>query len=392
MSDVIFDCTELYQNPVRTGIQRVVREMLRSWPEDGPRLHVVRYDRRRNLIRLSAQAIRVLTDQDPGLQELSRDDIVARLADIDKAAPSEPLPADAIHFIPEVFYDPLRCRHYEWLMSARGRTVAMLAYDFIAFLKPQLFNMRSCVSLTEYLRLIAGAPHVAHISEATRRDYERRILYGRGPRKGPVLPLGADGLKMERQKWCPDRKTFVALGSIDQRKNQHLTFEAMRQLWDEGCDVPLTLIGQAFKRADIAWIEEASLYPQFRWLDQASDEDIRRELSSARCTIYVSEAEGYGLPPVESIWAGIPVISTVNMPSLEGLPANGSLRISCANAKELRGAVEFMLDDANAKNAWLDTGKLELATWRDFARHTADWLADIKTGVPPPRVPKRELL
>lgn len=377
MSDVIFDCTELYQNPVRTGIQRVVREMLRSWPKDGPRLHVVRYDRRRNLIRLSAEAVRVLADQKADLQELSRDDIVAHLAKIDEAPPSEPLPADAIHFIPEVFYDPLRCRHYEWLMSARGRTVAMLAYDFIAFLKPQLFNMRSCVSLTEYLRLIAGAPHVAHISEATRRDYERRILHGRGPRKGPVLPLGADGLKMERQKWRPDRRTFVALGSIDQRKNQHLILEAFQQLWNEGVDAQLTLIGTTFASVNVGWLEEAQAHPLFRWLKGATDEQIRRELATARCTIYVSEAEGYGLPPVESLAVGIPVISTTRMPSLEGIPEHGQIRIPNINAANIRDAVTCLLNDKSAMEIWDGVSRLDLGSWQQLASRAANWLASI---------------
>ncbi|MBB4003064.1 glycosyltransferase [Aurantimonas endophytica] len=376
MSDVIFDCTELYQNPIRTGIQRVVREMLRNWPDDGPRLHVVRYDVDRALVRLSEQAVRVLADQEAGTDCLSRDEIALRLAAVD-APPPEPLPEDAVYFIPEVFYDTLRCRYYECLMKAHGKTLAMLGYDFIVYLKPHLFNLRTCLGQIEYLRLIAKAQHVAHISEATRRDYEGRILHAGSPRKGPVLPLGADGLNMERQTWHPDRRNFVALGSIDQRKNQQMIFEAFRMLWRDGHDARLTLIGRAFAAADIAWLDEARNYEQFQWLDEASDENIRRELAAARCTIYVSEAEGYGLPPVESLAVGIPVITTAAMPSLEGLPTVGQIRLEDVTAAAIAEAVETMLTDKAASRLWKDLRQLELSGWADLGSQTALWLETV---------------
>ncbi|MFY0736511.1 glycosyltransferase [Aurantimonas sp. NFXS3] len=373
MSDVIFDCTELYQNPVRTGIQRVVREMLRNWPEDGPRLHVVRYDKDRSLIRLSEWAVRVLADQEPGGDSLPRDAIVALLSAGDQS-PSEQLPDEAVYFIPEVFYDPMRCRYYERLMQDYGKTVAMLGYDFIAYLEPHLFNLRTCIGQMEYLRLIARATHVAHISEATRRDYERRILRFTSPSKGPVLPLGADGLVMERQAWRPDRRNFVALGSIDQRKNQQLIFEAFRQLWSDGHNARLTLIGRAFAAADIAWLEEAQAYEQFCWLDEASDADIRRELVNARCTIYVSEAEGYGLPPVESLAVGIPVITTAAMPSLEGIVKCGQIRLDRVSAATIAGAVESVLTEEIATRLWANLRTLELSSWAGLGSQTALWL------------------
>lgn len=377
MTDVIFDCTELYQNPVRTGIQRVVREMLRQWPDDAQRLHVVRYDMHMGLVRLSDYAVRVLTDEEPGTAHLTRDELAAVLAKSTATPSSSPLPEDAVLFIPEVFYDPLRCRHYEWLMTSYDRTLAMLAYDFIPYLKPYLFNLRSCVSLMEYLRLIARASHVACISGTTCWQYRHRITRDRSSSKGRVLPLGADGLGLERQRWRSDRRGFVAFGSIDNRKNQHLILQAFQELWNEGVEAPLTLIGSAFASVDIAWLEGARSLPAFRWIRNASDEDIGRELSSARGTLYVSEAEGYGLPPVESLAVGIPVISTSDMPSLVDLAPGGQLRLERPTVASIKEAVTQMIDDERAIELWGEAAKIVLPTWADLAQATAEWLEQV---------------
>jgi hypothetical protein len=164
---LVIDCTELYQNPVRTGIQRVVRELLRHWPQDRIRTQVARFDPSRGLVPLPERAIRILTDEEPGVAEMSRDMLIDALHRVDQEA--DLLPSDPRIFIPEVFYDHARCRFYE------HRQPAMLAYDFLPWLRPDLFASPSVVTLMPYLRLIAKVPHVAFISEATRRVFETRI-------------------------------------------------------------------------------------------------------------------------------------------------------------------------------------------------------------------------
>ena len=97
MPSLVIDCTELYINPVRTGIQRVVRELLRHWPHDRIRAHVARFDPAQGLVPIPDGAIRILTDAAPGAAAMSRDALVDALGRVPPAAP--PLPPDAMVFI-----------------------------------------------------------------------------------------------------------------------------------------------------------------------------------------------------------------------------------------------------------------------------------------------------
>ena len=381
MRGVIVDCTELYQNPVRTGIQRVVREVLRHWPKDGPDLYVSRFEHDRGLIRLPPRTVRLLAETDPAAAKLSHEDLIRRLRHSAVEADAGPLPADAVVFIPELFYDPTRCRFHEERLAVRPGSLALLVYDFLPYLRPGIFRIRSAAPLMHYLRLTRLAPHVGYISEQTRQDHQRRVLRGHGAPRGPVLPLGADGLQLERQDWRPGRQAFVALGSLDGRKNQHLIVAAFAQLWQAGHDVPLTIVGRAFEGLDLGWLAAARRFPQFRWLDGASDDDVRQVLRSARATIYASETEGFGLPPVESLAAGIPVIASAACPSVAMLPPTGTVRFEQTTPDGIAAAVLSLKNDAAAAALWAEAASVKLGTWQDFAKATVAWLDGSRPSV-----------
>jgi glycosyltransferase involved in cell wall biosynthesis len=286
------------------------------------------------------------------------------------------LPAISATLIPEVFYDPSRAAFHVERVRAKRLPLTMLAYDFLPFLRPELFNLPSSVPLMGYLTVIREASSVAHISAQTAQDYAQRVMRGCGPSSGPVLPLGADGLEIEKQQWRTDRKAFVALGSIDGRKNQHLIVAAFVRLWQAGHRMPLVLIGRAFNEIDKTFLREATAFPQFRWLENASDADIAEELRHARATIYVSTAEGFGLPPVESLAVGIPVIASSKLPSLLSIPSQGQLRLSNISSETIAHAVMRLQNDAAVTALWAEASSLNLNTWDDFGFNAAKWLTD----------------
>lgn len=364
MTQVVIDCTELYQNPVRTGIQRVVRELLSHWPHDDVEVRVARFDPAQGLVPLHEQAIKILTDQERGAAAMSRDALVKALRRVGDG--NTPLPRKPAVFIPELFFDAARCRFYE------GQQPAMLAYDFLPWLRPDLFATSSVVGLMPYLRLLDSASRVAYISEQTMREHEARIA--RRATSGIVLPLGADGLRIERQAWHGGRAGYLSLGSLDTRKNQHLIVEAFIRLWENGSEIPLTLIGRAFEGHKFEWLRAAQRYPYFRWLDNAADADVAKALRGVRATIYVSEAEGYGLPPVESLAVGVPVIAAASCPSVDMLKSVGVIRLAPVGPDQIAAAVVSLEDDATAAALWRDAAMAKLATWRDFAQATANWL------------------
>jgi glycosyltransferase involved in cell wall biosynthesis len=363
MAPLVIDCTELYRNPVRTGVQRVVRELLKHWPYARTPAQVVRFDSARGLVPLPDRAIRILTDAEPRTAAMSRDQLIDMLRRTE--LPSKPLPSNVRAFIPEVFFDRERCQFYD------ERQPAMLAHDFLPWLRPDLFATSSVAELMPYLRLLSKVPHVAFISDRTRREFETRIT--RRPATGPILTPGADGLRIERQAWHDSRRGYVALGSIDTRKNQHLIVEAFSRLWSAGHHVPLTLIGRAFEGHKLAWLKAASRFPLFGWMDGATDADIANAMRATRATIYLSENEGFGLPPVESVSCGVPAIVAASCPSAVGEHSVGMLRLQQVTPDLIAAAVLTLEDRAAATALWKNAGSVQLGTWRTFAEATATW-------------------
>ena len=60
----------------------------------------------------------------------------------------------------------------------------------------------------------------------------------------PVIDPGADGLGLERQAFTPERRDFVAIGTIEPRKNPGALLRAFEQLWNEGVSAHLVVAGR----------------------------------------------------------------------------------------------------------------------------------------------------
>ena len=371
---VILDITELAQNPMRTGIQRVVRELIRHWPDpDG--LKLARFDRKSNDLKLIPQSA------------------TAALIDSKNAVPIDHVSTPTLHdakvsrcpklslaqndqiFVPEVFFDSARCEWYRRLLRRNHRGAAFLLYDFIPWLFPHFYVFPSA-PLMPYLQLVRDAAAVAFISTQTRIDYANRIRRDSRAR-GPVLPLGADGLSLERQTFDTAKRTWVSIGSIDGRKNQDKIVRAFHQLWANGFDGRLVLIGRVFEHSEPEWLNVARPHRNFKHISHVPEAEVAAELSRARATIYVSSVEGFGLPPVESLYSGIPAIVTSNIPSIQDIAGSGQVRLDSADPDGIAAAVSLTADDGWARRLWDEAATLTLGRWADFAEQAFRWITSI---------------
>ena len=113
----------------------------------------------------------------------------------------------------------------------------------------------------------------------------------------------------------PPRPTFVALGTIEGRKNHRLLLNVWTQLIAElGARAPrLLLIGQRGWEADEVFRQldgNSLLKGHVFELNRCNDDELAGHLASARALLFPSKAEGFGLPLVESLATGTPVIAS----------------------------------------------------------------------------------
>jgi glycosyltransferase involved in cell wall biosynthesis len=111
----------------------------------------------------------------------------------------------------------------------------------------------------------------------------------------------------------------------------------------------------------------------FQFYSAPDDGAIRTHIEQSRATIYLSPAEGYGLPPVESLWCGTPVIASRTIPSLQSVGSAGIHYIEPLDATSLRQAVVAFLDDTYANRKVEEAIQLNLPTWRSFTQDVLNW-------------------
>ena len=199
----------------------------------------------------------------------------------------------------------------ESVAEARARGAAgvlVKLHDVIPLDHPEFARPDGPEKMRLRLAAAAGADLNVFNSEDTRRRAHAHM-----PAAPPacVAPLGIDVAPVE----APRHGGFVALGTIEPRKNHALLLDVWETLAAEGDPPTLHIIGRR------GWLNE----DLFARLDarpggvvehsDATDAEVSAFLSGARALLFPSFAEGYGLPLAEALALGVPVIAS-DLPAL----------------------------------------------------------------------------
>ncbi|MFZ0591181.1 MAG: glycosyltransferase, partial [Bryobacteraceae bacterium] len=334
------DLSEFLLNPIRTGIQRIAGELCRYLPPNAAipvRISSGRY------VALAPELIEVI-----GGYFRDKSDIweVRRLG-AENGVPVDFEAADTV-LVTEVFDNAERLAYFRKVPDRELERYRFLVYDLLPMTHPEYFPLDAPPRLHSYFQLLKRVRRCGFISEYTRDTYYGR-LRRTNARGGVVLPLGSDSLG-PRPDWpALDRPlTFSVLGTVEPRKNHELILEAFEPLLRQIEGLNLSFVG-AMGWVDPAFAQKVQMFVSdeksgLRFHAAHGDAAIRSYIEQSRATIYVSSAEGYGLPPVESLWLGTPVIASTTIPSLQNLGSAGIHYIDPLNVVNLRRAVLAFLE------------------------------------------------
>lgn len=190
-----------------------------------------------------------------------------------------------------------------------------------------------------------------------------------------VAWLGSDTPATAPSDSAPDRQTFVILGTIEGRKNHDMLLRVWTRLIDRfGSESPrLLIIGQRGWEADPVFDRLdrcAKLREHVVELNHCSDAEIARHLRSARALLFPSIVEGYGLPLVEALGAGLPVIAS-DLPVFREIAGDRPDYLAANHeAAWERAIVDYANEESEARSAQLERIQgFRAPTWSDhFAR------------------------
>lgn len=250
---------------------------------------------------------------------------------------------------------------------------------------PETFKWRSRNQLKATVRRSArAAARVIALSEHARQDIVE--TYGLAADRVRTIPLAAsdrfypvtdeDELQRVRQTYGIEGEYILTVGAIQPRKNLARLIAAYARLRKSRPEVNLPKLVFAGKCAwlfeeTLRTIQELQLTESVILTGYVPEKDLPALYSGALCFVYPSYFEGFGLPPLEAMKCGAPVI-TGNRTSLPEVVGEAGLLVDPFDVDALGAAMNRLISDSELR-AELTTKGLERAKlfdWRETARQT----------------------
>lgn len=216
----------------------------------------------------------------------------------------------------------------------------------------------------KYGRSCRNATRIIAISECTRRDLTD--IYGIDPQRIDVVYQGIDPVfaaavgREQREKARTDyglpERFILSVGTVSARKNQLLAVKALRGL---PSDVKLAIVGRrtsAYAAEIDAYISSHGLADRVVWLTDVPFSRLPELYAAARLSSYTSRYEGFGLPVVESLSCGTPVIAATGS-CLEEAGGKGALYVGPDDVDAYVDAARRLLDDNYLHGKLADAGR-----------------------------------
>lgn len=231
---------------------------------------------------------------------------------------------------------------------------------------------------------VLQSDHVITVSEASKRDIVEYFQIS--PEKITVTPEAVDVARF-RPATTPKESSYILfVGTRDMRKNVPLLIRAFARIAEE---IPHQLVvagRQALKlNDDRKQAQELGLEKRVTWLDFVRDEDLPALYAGADLFVWPSAYEGFGLPPMEAMASGVPVIVSNGGALPEVVRSAGEIVLfSVEKLRDRTWDMPFeealaermlaVLEDANKRRTMIALGleRVKQFSWRSVAEKTLE--------------------
>ena len=368
---LLVDISELVQRDVKSGIQRVVRSILReilTHPPKGYQVepvyatvnHGYRYARQFILHFLGISETNLVDDS----VEFQSGDVFLGL-DLHPQVVQEQ----------QMFYQHLRnC----------GVQVQFVVYDLLPISLPAAFVAGVAESHQAWLMEVGKGDGAICISQAVADELRGWLMENGHARhrefKITWFHFGADIENSSPTRGIPteacaslvrlaNRHGFLMVGTIEPRKKHDQALSAFEQLWAQGLDINLVIVGKQGWMVETL-IERLTTHPELNkrlfWLEAISDEYLESIYETSTCLIAASEGEGFGLPLIEAAQHKLPIIAR-DIPVFREVAGEYAFYFSGQAPDDLAMAVRNWLG-LHAQGKAPSSENMPWLTWRQSAQ------------------------
>jgi len=205
----------------------------------------------------------------------------------------------------------------------------------------------------------ASAKKIIAISEQTKEDIIR--FFNVEPGKIDVVFQSVSPVYYEqnesenlRSKYILSKNFILSVGTLEPRKNQ---LAILKALYSEKIDTQIVFVGKStsYTKKLTQFIIENKMENQIIFLNNIPENDLAGLYKLARLSIYISHFEGFGLPVIESMACGCPVI-TSNVSCLPETAGGAAILCTPNNFVGLGTQIKVLLEDKNLQNDLIQKG------------------------------------
>ncbi|MCP3177589.1 glycosyltransferase family 4 protein [Desulfuromonas sp. KJ2020] len=264
-------------------------------------------------------------------------------------------------------------------IGIRARKTVVTVPDFSPFLHPQ-WHRRELVEYFQrhFARRIAQAETIITISDFIRQQaidefgfeaarvktvhlgYDREVFY----------PTNVDDLLGLRERLHLPSRFVLFVGSIEPRKNLLRLLQAYQLLSDRlRREVKLVLAGfRGWENREVMAILK-KLEGDVHYLGYVTEQDLAALYNLADLFVYPSLYEGFGLPPLEAMACGCPVLVS-RIASLPEVCGEAAAYLDPENVEEMTAELTRLLEDGTARGQLATKGleRAQLFSWERSAR------------------------
>lgn len=279
---------------------------------------------------------------------------------------------------------------------ARQGRVYSIIYDLIPFSHPQFFSRQLIADFSSWL--LNGIPYVdgyigiSHTVELQTRELlaSEQPAAAQAKRYGHFL-LGADFTGEVTDSHVPRqglhaalsvRPAYLMVSTVEPRKNHAYLLDAFEQLWARGVDVSLVIVGRTGWKVE-ALMQRIRNHPEYgrrlqHWSD-LNDAELAHCYQTARCLVFPSIVEGFGLPIVESLAHDLPVLAS-DTPIHREIGGSQIGYFDLARPADLAERIEAIERDGLPDELKVAKG-YQWLSWRDSSRQLLERVLAMSEGV-----------
>lgn len=215
----------------------------------------------------------------------------------------------------------------------------------------------------KFQKACEDASAIVAVSDCTRRDIVRffhipeekiHVIY-QGCHARFEQTASAEEKQQVRQRYQLPKRYILHVGSIEERKNMLLVVKALAELPDE---VQLVIAGRRTKYTDIVeeYVRAHGWESRVCFRHQVASADLPALYQMATLFVYPSRYEGFGIPIIEALHSGVPVIAATGS-CLEEAGGPDSLYVAPDDATAMAEAIHRIWNDGALQQQMAARGK-----------------------------------